>query len=547
MIEKNRQGLTKISQFGFEISSNRYAYSTEQLEKLKQEREKEKDFSTPKPAQELDKNKYPWVRSHKNNLQVPKKPVLIPKPKEHTVKSQEDAYPNFSIANTFAALSRKNTNSVFGNVNNPCSLQFGSVSFKFETEEHAQAALITFTKNSIETAITTFNGEYFINIPACDTKKFIMEVLGYSEKAYFKMVRDVDTLQRAQQAGNIDSIKVGKGHTEVSADTKEWVENGPCSIEFGDAIPMSILLKALNTHLNKKNKMTDYKGFQKWTPNNLNKDLTVLPVLDKGSYSPKKEGWLATAQAANLIYEVLTDYDEVLKNHKIVLETCQKRLGEYKELQEEYKEILEKYKESLEEYKKILKAKKQRQEESQEEYQELLKEYKASKEKYTVILKESQESQERYKNTLNEYKKILKTPEDKVVENYLETNKLLKISKIELLKKITPAGVKPSDNLSDRVMKLVISIDKLPSIDKTSEIDKETMENAAKALTPETINELEKIPQQGWFKAETRGLLHTAKGLNKIEEPVANRERKQVLGTWSSSSFVARADEGMRK
>ncbi|MCE3233113.1 MAG: hypothetical protein K0R98_1370 [Rickettsiaceae bacterium] len=276
MLEKN--GLTKIDRYGFDLSPNINRFNFEKL-------------------------------------------------KPHELQSIKDDNPNVSVAKAFALSAHQSLAKTLGNVANPCALHLNSVVLKFETEEFSKTAFVAIANidsdNPIKTISTTFNSEYLITIPAIDAKRLLVDVIGLDERAYNKMLRDVATLQRASLNGNIDSIAVGKGSGKVSADTKSWVENnGCCAIDFGDAIPFDILLNTLNKHFNRKNKLSDYKCFGKWTDAELNEDLAFKNKFNKGSYTPLKEGCLTTNQAAILLDEEVDDIkttNKLLKQAKIEL------------------------------------------------------------------------------------------------------------------------------------------------------------------------------------------------------------------------------------
>lgn len=220
---------------------------------------------------------------------------------------------------------------MFGEVQNPCEIQFGSLVLNFENKHLANKAfdiinaLCHQNPGKLGAVKTVFNDVHSITIPAACTKYFLVNILGFDKKAYSKIIRDVATLQRAQQTGTISSIKTSDDPTrnEVRPDTKSWVENSRvCSIDYGDAIPFHILQHTLHKHL--KNKRT-YEEFARWTPDKLNKELQtgILPY-KKGSYHPINEGWLTTTQAAILLYDVLKNPGEPQPN---ILETVNKLLN----------------------------------------------------------------------------------------------------------------------------------------------------------------------------------------------------------------------------
>ncbi|MCE3232021.1 MAG: hypothetical protein K0R98_278 [Rickettsiaceae bacterium] len=244
--------------------------------------------------------------------------------------------PNESIATYTALAFNKSPEEFFGPNQNralDCSLQFNSIEFKFSNGKLTQDAIERFATlkkehSGFDAIKTEFNGRHFITIPSTYVKYFIINIIGFDNKAYNKLSRDVATLQRAEQTGTINKIPTGKDEItlkkkEISKGTKDLITKGYCSIQPGNAIPFSILLNVLNNELQTSNKQ--YENYiNKWVPKSLNSKLTIIS--NKGEYNPYTEGYLTERQASIFIFDILKGHYNTVNNNEILFEVANKIL-----------------------------------------------------------------------------------------------------------------------------------------------------------------------------------------------------------------------------
>ncbi|MCE3239323.1 MAG: hypothetical protein K0R24_2304, partial [Gammaproteobacteria bacterium] len=264
--------------------------------------------------------------------------------------------PQEMIAKGFALSFGKDSQSMFGfaSFKEACTIAFESISLKFKTEELANAALASIevyngkqnkTENQIRAVQTTFNDEYKIEIPATSIEPFLVGMLGADER-FCSKIRDLSTLQRAEQAHTLTSIKAAKNpkdiqHDEVKQDTRLWIETaegepGVCSLNFGDSIPTEIIASVLGNYFETDAKRKFANEFQRWTPAKLNKDLfssraARKDTYHKGAYFPIEEGWQTENQAAILLLDALVRDKKITRDYdKEQYELTNKLLNECK-------------------------------------------------------------------------------------------------------------------------------------------------------------------------------------------------------------------------
>jgi hypothetical protein len=231
-----------------------------------------------------------------------------------------------------------------------CETEFGSIRLNFDSAARSKNArayierlngeLLEAQKEPIVAKESEYNGQYSITIPAGHAKYFMVDILGYKDRAYFKLLRDSHTLQRAEQSDDLASLKIkrlpqestklskltakltaklpkAEHASEINPDWK-WIEIAkqsdeekkankrvkvlkviaPYTINPGAVIPMDILFSKID--ISRENLKT-------WVPDILNKNMQESLVegkysYAKGSYYPQDEGFLSDQETAILLF-----------------------------------------------------------------------------------------------------------------------------------------------------------------------------------------------------------------------------------------------------
>ncbi|MCE3232022.1 MAG: hypothetical protein K0R98_279 [Rickettsiaceae bacterium] len=250
----------------------------------------------------------------------------------------EAGNPNISVATAIAAIFNEKLFSFFGtseSIKLGCSLQFNSIVLTFQDKNFADKAMKKFSGlqklfENFDAIQTTFNNNHFITIPGAYTGYFMTNILGFNKRAYKKLSRDVATLQRAEQEGNLSIIPTADriekpSFDQVRKNTMGWFEKKYCSISPGEALPIGILIEVFNKRFNKK-KYTSLAvqlvPVDQWVPMDLNTEYKLFSFVHrKGEFNPDKDGYLTLSQSAILLFNALSsnELEEKVENKYVTV------------------------------------------------------------------------------------------------------------------------------------------------------------------------------------------------------------------------------------